>query len=188
MKTAAIISLAALISQVSLAEGAGTVDMQFSNAPVSAAVQWIARLTKEPVIVPESVTGVFTYQSKGHVAAEEAIDGLTAALKANNLQLVNINQTYYRLLPVSETNATADVQRAEVEVEGDHVVVDGKPIAYAELPQALKPLVGPDKEIWVHDAVATGGLGLSVNANQYLMPLHQARPKRICFAYMPSDK
>lgn len=194
MKTAAVISLAALMSQISLAAGAGTVDMQFSNAPVSAAVQWIVRLTKEPVIVPETVTGVITYRSDGHVTKEEAIEGLTKALKASNLQLVNINQTYYRLLPASEANATTDVQRVEVEIEGDRVVVDGKPFAYAELPQALKPLMGPDTEIWIHDAtwvhdtLAAPWDGKSMGANQYLMPLHKAQPKRICFAYTPSDK
>ncbi len=109
-------------------------------------------------------------------------------MKASNLQLVNINQTYSRLLPASEANATADVQRVEVEVEGDHVMVDGKPIAYGELAQTVKSLVGPETEIWIHDTQATPGNSISVSATQYLMPLHKAQPKRICFAYMPSDK
>ena len=89
-------------------------------------------------------------------------------------------------MKVVETNSVSNRSHIDLEIQGDKLIVDGKPIQSEDLTQTLVPLVGPETEIWIQDATDTQGFGLTgAVTSQILMQLHKARPKSICIKLMP---
>ncbi len=116
-------SAGTLAFQSSLAEDTNTTAVhtfscQFQNAPVSAVVEWLVRLTNKPLITPIYFTGVVDYRTERKLTLDEAIQGLAGVLKTNGLYFVSVDNVYNRLLIASETNNVVDHPRIEVEVSG----------------------------------------------------------------------
>ena len=180
------VSASILAFQSSLAEStnaatAGTVDMQFINAPASGPINWLARLTGKPVIAPLNLTASITYKTERKVTPGEAVRGLTAVLASNKLYLVNVGDSYYRLTTTTETNKLADIPHTEIAVQEDRVLIEGRSIRWEDLPKALGVLVMPDAEIWVYDPYARDGL-VSEPLTKLLKVL---KGRKVYQAYLP---
>jgi len=136
----------------------GPVSMEFSNAPVSAIIGWLARLTDKPVIAPLNLTVGITYKTERKLTPDEAVRALTAVLASNKLYVVNIDNLYYRLATTTQTNKLADIPHTEIAVQEDRVLIEGRSVRWEDLPKAISVLVMPDAEIWVYDPHARDGL------------------------------
>jgi hypothetical protein len=165
----------------------GTVDMQFINAPPSAAINWLARLTGKPVIAPLNITALITYKTERKVTPDEAVRELTAVLESNKLYLMNANGMYYRLATTTETNKLADIPHAEIVVREDQVLIEGRSVRWEDLPKALGVLVMPEAEVWVFDPKAQPGPD-SAQLTRLLAVLNQTKAGRIYRAYLPPRK
>jgi hypothetical protein len=190
LSTATVLAIA-LAPQNSLADATngatvGTIDFQFENAPPFTLINWVARLTREPVVVPYDLTFLVTYRTNRKVTPDEALRDIDGVLLTNGYHLVKTDESYYRIMKVVETNSVSNRSHIDLEIQGDKLIVDGKPIQSEDLTQTLVPLVGPETEIWIQDAYDTQGFGLtSAVTSQILMQLHKARPKSICIKLMP---
>ena len=165
----------------------GTIDFQFVNAPAFAAINWLARLTGKPFIVPLNATAHITYKTERKVTPDEAIRALTTQLASNNLYVVNVGDLYYRLVTASDTNKVVDNQRVEMALQDDGVLIEGRFVRWEDLPKALGILVMPDEEIWIYDPkVMTGPESDSAQLGKLLNVLGQAKVGKIYRAYLPA--
>jgi type II secretory pathway component GspD/PulD (secretin) len=184
------LSVATLVGQISLAENTDpnavrAIDFDFHGAPIWVAIKWLTRLTNQPVLIPVNVAGTFTYKSEHKLTRDEAVEAISSTLQANGWYLMNVDHSYYRLLPLSETNSPAVVPHIEIEIQADQLIVDGKSIQSKDLAQTIAPLIGPETEIWVRDTLDTTGMGSTPQFARILMPLNMAHPKRICTKLTP---
>jgi len=176
-----------LAFQSSLAEdtntaSAGTIDMQFENAPVIAVVDWLVRLTNKPLITPTFFTGVVNYRTKRKLTRDEAIQGIAGVLKTNGLYFVNVDNLYDRLLTASETNSVVNHPHIEVEVQGDRALVDGRAIRFEDLTATISNSITADTEVWVSAPSTQTGEQISINVDNWMAQAHMGKPYR---AYLP---
>jgi len=156
---AVILVLSMLTSHVALAAdtNATMVSCEFSNAPASAAIAWLARLAGKPVIAPAYTYFQVSYRTEQKLARDQVIKALTAIFETNGLYLVNVNDSYYRLAREPAVGPVTDVPHVDVEVQSDQILVNGAAIDRKDLPQTLARLRTPETEVWVHHSIARQG-------------------------------
>jgi len=149
--------------QRSLADGTNdatprTIQFEFQNAPVSMVIEWVTRLSHEPVVLPYNIDFPVTYRTERKLTREEAIQVIDAILQANGYHLVNRDNSYYRVVGVSETNSGSNSAHLELEVRGDKLVIGGNTIIGREdLSKTIAQLTNAETEIWVHHSVTRSG-------------------------------
>ena len=174
--------------QGSLADGtddatARTITFEFGGAPVSRVIEWVARLSHEPVVIPYNIDFPVTYRTERKVTREEAIQAINAILQANGYHLVNRDNSYYRVVGVSETNSVSNSAHLELEVRGDKLVIGGNTIIGREdLSKTLALLTNAETEIWVHHTVTSDS---SNEAVELLASVKGVHANKLYLEYVP---
>jgi hypothetical protein len=181
------VSAGVLTFQSSLADdtntaSAGTIDLRFENCPVIAVVDWLVRLTNKPLITPTYFTSVVNYRPKRKLTREEAIQGIAGALQTNGLYFVNVDNLYNRLLTASETNNVVGHPHIEIEVRGDRVLVDGRPIRFEDLTGTISNSITADTEVWISAPSTQTGEQIVLDMDMWISQAHLGKLYR---AYLP---
>jgi hypothetical protein len=161
---------------------AGTIDFQFENAPALRLIEWVTRLSREPVVVPYDLNFLVTYKTERKVTLEEALHAIDGVLLANGYHLMKPDESYYRVVKVAETNSVSNRSHINLELQGDKVVVNGNTVVdRKDLAETLAVLSKPDMELWVdhpliglwslatNEAMDLLGTSLGVNANKMFL-------------------
>jgi hypothetical protein len=185
--SADILAFQSSLAESTNAAAVGTVSLVLSNVPVSAAINWLTRLTGKPVIAPLNLTALITYKTERKVTPDEAIRELTAILASNKLYVVNVDSSYYRLATTTETNKLADNPHVEVVVQEDQILIEGRSVRWEDLPKAVGVLIMPDAEIWVYDPKAQPESD-SAQLGRLRTVLGQTKAGKIYRAYLPPRK
>jgi hypothetical protein len=168
---------------------AGTIDFQFENAPSFTLIEWVARLTHEPVIVPYNLNFLVTYRTKRKVTLEEALQGIDGVLLTNGYHLVKTDEPYYRVAKVGDTNSVSSRPHVDLGLQGEKIVVNGNTIVdRKDLAKTLAVLSGPEAEIWIQHSVTTPAdhdiMELAIN---FLVSSGQLGANKLFLEYMPAD-
>jgi hypothetical protein len=193
--SAATIAVITMASQGSLADGTngattGTIDLQFQNAPAFTLIEWVTRLTDEPVVVPYNVNFPVTYRTEHKLTRDEAIAAIDGVLRTNAYCLVRPDGSYYRVAKVSETNSIANRSHIDLEVQGDKVVVNGNTtVDLKDLASTLAALSTPETEIWIRHLVAGWSRGRTSNeAMELLTSLRGWDANKMFLKYVPEAR
>lgn len=177
--------------QGSLADGtnnatARTIQFEFQNAPVSMVIEWVTRLSHEPVVLPYNIDFPVTYRTERKLAREEAIQAIDAILQANGYHLVNRDNSYYRVVGVSETSSGSNSAHLELEVRGDKLVIGGNTIIGREdLSKTIAQLTNAETEIWVHHPVTRSGATPSNEAVELLASVRGLNANKMYLECVP---
>ncbi len=119
-------------------------------------IEWVARLTHQPVVVPYNVNFLVTYRTERKVTPEEALQGIDGVLLTNGYHLAKMDESHYRIVKVAETNSVSNRSHVDLELQGEKVVVNGNTIVdRKDLAKTLAALSKPAEEIWIQHPVTT---------------------------------
>ena len=166
---------------------------EFRNAPVSAVVDWVARLTREPVVVPYNVNFPVTYRTKRKLTLEEAMQAFDGIFQTNGCQLVKADGAYYRIVKVAETNSFANHSHIDLEIQGDKLIINGNTIIDRnDLAKTLTLLSNAGAEIWVRHPIGRPGAPPSNNNDSEAVELLASVPgldaNKMFLKYVPETK
>ena len=165
---------------------ARTIQFEFRNAPVSFVIEWVTRLSHEPVVIPYNIDFPVTYITERKLTRDEGIQAIDGILQASGYHLVNRDNSYYRVVGVSETNMVSDSAHLELEVRGDQIVIGGNTIVAREnLSETLAQLTNAQTEIWVHHPVTGSRASSSNEAAELLASVRGLHANRLYLEYMP---
>jgi len=191
---AATVLATSLADQNLLADGtngatAGTIDFQFENAPAFTLIEWVTRLTHEPVIVPYNLNFPVTYRTERKVTLEEALHGIDGALLTNGYHLVKTDESYYRVAKAGDTNSVSSRPHVDLGFQGEKIVVNGDTIVdRKDLAKTLAVLSGPETEIWIqHVATTPADHDIMELAINFLVSSGQLGANKLFLEYMPAD-
>jgi hypothetical protein len=189
-----VVSATALTLRSSLAEdtnaaSAGIVDFEFRNAPAFAVIEWVARLSHEPLVVPYDVNFPVTLRTERKLTREEAIQAIDGVLRTNGYQLVKTDESYCRVMKVGETNSVANRSHIDLEIQGDKLVVNGNTIIDRnDLAKTLATLSKPDTEVWIRHSVFGPGAGTGNEAVELLTSLRGLDANKMFLKYVPEGR
>jgi len=189
-----VVSATALTLRSSLADdtnaaSAGIVDFEFRNAPVSAVIEWVMRLSHEPVVVPYNVNFPVTLRTERKLTREEAIQAIDGIFEANGYHLVKSDESYYRVMKIAETNSVANRSHVDLEIQGDKLVVNGNTIIDRnDLAKTLAVLSKPDTEVWIRHPLTRPGAPTSNEADELLTSLQGLDANKMFLKYVPEGR
>ncbi len=115
------------------------------------------------MIVPYDLSFPVTYRTQRKVTLEEALQGIDGVLHADGYRLVKLDESYYRVVKVAETNSLSNLPHIDLAIQGDKILVNGNAIVERkDLAKTLAVLSKPDMELWV-DHPLTGLRSLATN-------------------------
>jgi type II secretory pathway component GspD/PulD (secretin) len=159
LSTAVVLAFA-LTLENSLADGTtgatpATISLDFKNAPAFSLIEWVTRLSNQPVVVPYNVDFPVTLKTERKLTREEAIEAIDGVLRMNGYRLVKPDKSYYRVVKASETNSVLSASHIELEVQGDRIVINGNTIIdRKDLAASLATLSNAETEVWIHHPVS----------------------------------
>jgi hypothetical protein len=165
---------------------AGTIDFQFENAPSFALIEWVARLTHGPVIVPYNLNFPVTYRTKRKVTPEEALQGIDGVLLTNGYHFVKTDESYYRIVRVAETNSFSNLSHIDLKIQGDKVVINGNTIVdRKDLAKTVAALSNPNTELWIQHPLTGLRAPMTNEAMELLVSLQRLDAHNVFLEYVP---
>ncbi len=118
---------------------AETIDFQFQGAPVTAILEWYARLTGKSIIAAPTLAGVINFRSQSKLTKSDALQALDSVLAINGIAAIPLGEKFLKVvqigtakqegLPVGKVTAPADTL-------GTQII----PLKFAEAPEVIAVL------------------------------------------------
>jgi general secretion pathway protein D len=103
---------------------AETIDFQFQGAPVSAILEWYARLTGKSIIAAPTLAGVINFRSQSKLTKSDALQALDSVLAINGIAAIPLGDKFLKVvqiatakqegLPVGKVTAPADTLGTQI--------------------------------------------------------------------------
>jgi general secretion pathway protein D len=103
---------------------AETIDFQFQGAPVSAILEWYARLTGKSIIAAPTLSGVINFRSQSKLTKSDALQALDSVLAINGIAAIPLGEKFLKVvqiatakqegLPVGKVTAAADTLGTQI--------------------------------------------------------------------------
>ncbi len=103
---------------------AETIDFQFQGAPVSAILEWYARLTGKSIIAAPTLAGVINFRSQSKLTRSDALQALDSVLAINGIAAIPLGDKFLKVvqiatakqegLPVGKVTAPADTLGTQI--------------------------------------------------------------------------
>jgi general secretion pathway protein D len=119
--------------------------IDFNNTPVTAVLEYYARLTGRSIIVAPSLPGVITFRSQTRLTLDEALQALDSVLAINGIGVVPLGEKFLKVVPIAAAKQEGlpfGVGPARQLPAGDTIVTHVLPLKYAdaaEIVGALQP-------------------------------------------------
>lgn len=82
------------------ANEAATIDFEFQGAPITAILEWYARLTKRSIISAPNLAGIINFRSQTKLTEKEAIQALDSVLAINNIAAIPLGDKFLKIVPI----------------------------------------------------------------------------------------
>jgi len=79
---------------------AATIDFEFQGAPISAILEWYARLTQRSIISAPNLAGIINFRSQTKLTKDEAIEALDSVLAINNIAAIPLGDKFLKIVPI----------------------------------------------------------------------------------------
>ena len=79
---------------------AATIDFEFQGAPISAILEWYARLTKRSIISAPNMAGIINFRSQTKLTTGEALQALDSVLAINNIAAIPLGDKFLKIVPI----------------------------------------------------------------------------------------
>ncbi len=103
---------------------AETIDFHFQGAPVSAILEWYARLTGKSIIAAPTLAGVINFRSQSKLTKSDALQALDSVLAINGIAAIPLGDKFLKVvqiatakqegLPVGKVTAPADTLGTQI--------------------------------------------------------------------------
>jgi len=103
---------------------AETIDFQFQGAPVTAILEWYARLTGKSIIAAPTLAGVINFRSQSKLTKSDALQALDSVLAINGIAAIPLGEKFLKVvqittakqegLPVGKVTAPADTLGTQI--------------------------------------------------------------------------
>ena len=120
-----------------------SIDFEFQGAPVTAVLEWYARLTNRSIISAPNLAGVINFRSQTKLTKDEAIQALDSVLAINGVAALPLGEKFLKVVQI----ATAKQEGVLVGVSGDKALAPADslltqilPLKYAEAAEVVTAL------------------------------------------------
>jgi general secretion pathway protein D len=122
-----------------------TIDFEFQGAPITAILEWYARLTKRSIISAPNLAGIINFRSQTKLTTDEAIQALDSVLAINNIAAIKLGDKFLKIVPIPSAKQEGipfGQQVPPADTLGTQII----PLKYAEAAEvitALQPYLHP---------------------------------------------
>jgi general secretion pathway protein D len=116
-----------------------TIDFEFQGAPITAILEWYARLTKRSIISAPNLAGIINFRSQTKLTQEEAIQALDSVLAINNVAAIPLGDKFLKIVPIP-TAKQEGIPFGQVRPPADTLGTQIIPLKYAETADIITAL------------------------------------------------
>lgn len=120
-----------------------TIDFEFQGAPITAVLEWYARLTERSIVAAPNLAGVINFRSQTKLTKSEAIQALDSVLAVNGVAALPMGEKFLKVVQI----ATAKQEGVAVSVgEGrrfppaDTLITQIIPLKHADAAEVVTAL------------------------------------------------
>ena len=153
MKTITFAVFASLVistCHVAFASEPADVSGYMHNVEVEEGARLLAELTGKTVVVCSHVSG-FLFNWEGHnLTRSQAIRQVESSFCGRSpCGLVNINDKYYKVVPLSQTNSPVETPHIDILIRNQSISVENQPVTLDRLAERVGQHMNADTEVWV---------------------------------------
>ncbi len=122
-----------------------TIDFEFQGAPISAILEWYARLTGKSIIAAPNLAGVINFRSQAKLTKSEALQALDSVLAINNIAAIPLGEKFLKVVQITSAK-TEGLPVGKVTAPADTLGTQIIPLKYAEAAEVvtiLQPYLHP---------------------------------------------
>jgi general secretion pathway protein D len=116
-----------------------TIDFEFQGAPITAVLEWYARLTKRSIISAPNLAGIINFRSQTKLTQEEAIQALDSVLAINNIAAIPLGDKFLKIVPIPAAKQEG-IPFGQVRPPADTLGTQIIPLKYAEAADIITAL------------------------------------------------
>jgi general secretion pathway protein D len=113
--------------------------IEFQNAPVTAVLDYYARLTNRSIISAPNLAGNITFRSQTNLTLEEAIQALDTVLAVNGIAVLPQGEKFLKVVQIA-AGSQEGPQVGGALPAGDALVTQVLPLKYADVQEAITAL------------------------------------------------
>jgi general secretion pathway protein D len=124
---------------------AATIDFEFQGAPISAILEWYARLTNRSIISAPNLAGVINFRSQTKLTKTDALQALDSVLAINNIAAIPLGEKFLKVVQITSAK-TEGLPFGHVIVPADTLGTQIIPLKFAdaaEVVPVLQPYMHP---------------------------------------------
>jgi general secretion pathway protein D len=124
---------------------AATIDFEFQGAPISAILEWYARLTNRSIISAPNLAGVINFRSQTKLTKTDALQALDSVLAINNIAAIPLGEKFLKVVQITSAK-TEGLPFGHVMVPADTLGTQIIPLKFAdaaEVVAVLQPYLHP---------------------------------------------
>ncbi len=124
---------------------AATIDFEFQGAPITAILEWYARLTERSIVSAPNLAGIINFRSQTKLTKREAIQALDSVLAINNIAAIPLGDKFLKIVPIpsaKQEGVPFGQQVPPADTLGTQII----PLRYADAAEvltALQPYLHP---------------------------------------------
>ena len=122
-----------------LAPEAETIDFQFQGAPVSAILEWYARLTGKSIIAAPTLAGVINFRSQSKLTKSDALQALDSVLAINGIAAIPLGDKFLKVVQIA-TAKQEGIPVGKVTAPADTLGTQIIPLKFAEAAEVITVL------------------------------------------------
>ena len=116
-----------------------TIDFEFQGAPITAILEWYARLTKRSIISAPNLAGIINFRSQTKLTQEEAIQALDSVLAINNIAAIPLGDKFLKIVPIPAAKQEG-IPFGQIRPPADTLGTQIIPLKYAETADIITAL------------------------------------------------
>ena len=118
--------------------------IEFQSAPVTAVLDYYARLTNRSIITAPNIAGTITFRSQTNLTLEEAIQALDTVLALNGIAVLPQGEKFLKVVQIA-AGTQEGPQVGGALPAGDSLVTQVLPLKYADAQEAVAAL-----QVYIH--------------------------------------
>jgi general secretion pathway protein D len=122
-----------------------TIDFEFQGAPISAILEWYARLTNRSIISAPNLAGVINFRSQTKLTRTDALQALDSVLAINNIAAIPLGDKFLKVVQITSAK-TEGLPFGRAMVPADTLGTQIIPLKFAEATEVvtvLQPYLHP---------------------------------------------
>jgi general secretion pathway protein D len=120
---------------------AATIDFEFQGAPISAILEWYARLTNRSIISAPNLAGVINFRSQTKLTRTDALQALDSVLAINNIAAIPLGEKFLKVVQITSAK-TEGLPFGHVTAPADTLGTQIIPLKFAD-PTEVVPILQP---------------------------------------------